>query len=291
MCTLTWKTMASLNELHPSLLSVLSVWFIWSLLQQILFCSSTSCLSLFPSWTNIPVIPAVPPGQAQEHKLSVPCSPADTAGCRIIMTHWTYSPVQVRLMELPAPSSCRYQHCSGIPNRQPHTKIQCLNFVPPAAGTQASTQTSTQYGELLIEEHSQKCSQMKKQDRLCWSSAGHYWTYVLTGLFYLLFHLFSCTCFSLDLSSLFLSLSLFPALNTLFKALYGHPHKMTAKWKPIGSIYSEGKINVTQVDFFLPVYQNIITGDMCRSKRAKVFYTAVSDLKSLQTLSRDQMLL
>lgn len=97
--------------------------FIWSLLQQFLFCSSTSCFFVFPSWTNIPVIPAVTPCQAQEHKLSAPCGPTDRAVCKIIMTHWTCNPVKVRPVELHAPKSCRYQDWSGIPNRQPHTKI------------------------------------------------------------------------------------------------------------------------------------------------------------------------
>lgn len=56
-------------------------------------------------------------------------------------------------------------------------------------------------------------------------------------------------------------------------------------------IYSEGKINVTQGEFFFPVYQDIITGYTCLSKRVKVFQTGISDLKSLQTLSKDLMLL
>lgn len=125
LTVLPWKSTASLNELHPSLLSVLYVLFIWSLQQQFLFCCSTSYFSLFSSWTNILVIPAVPPGQAQEHKLSVPRSPTDKTVCKIIVSCWICSPVQVRLMEFHAPRSCGYQDWAGIPNRQPHTIIQC----------------------------------------------------------------------------------------------------------------------------------------------------------------------
>lgn len=39
---LPWKSLASLNELHPSLLSFLSMLFIWSLLLQFLSHSSTT---------------------------------------------------------------------------------------------------------------------------------------------------------------------------------------------------------------------------------------------------------
>lgn len=74
----------------------------------------------------IQVIPAVPACQAQEHKLAIPCSPTDRAVCKIIITCWTCSPVQVRLMELGVPRSCRYQDWAGAPDRQPHTKIQCM---------------------------------------------------------------------------------------------------------------------------------------------------------------------
>lgn len=38
--------------------------------------------------------------------------------------------------------------------------------VPPAAGTQTSTHTGTQYSELLTQENSQKWSLMRRQDRL-----------------------------------------------------------------------------------------------------------------------------
>lgn len=64
-------------------------------------------------------------------------------------------------------------------------------------------------------------------------------------------------------------------------------------------VYSEGKIKVTQRDIFFfiqlilfcSVCQDIVVGDMCLSKRFKLFYTAASDLKAFQTLSRDQVLL
>lgn len=145
-----------------------------------------------------------------------------------------------------------------------------------------STHTSTHCGELLIEEHNQKRTQTRKQDTMLIKCGA----YVLTGPFYPLFPLFTCTCFSLDFPSHFLLLSWVPALKTPFKVLYGYPHMITAKWSH--RIYSEQKINVTQGDFFGAVYQDIITGDRSLL-RVKVFHTPVLDLKSLQTLSRDQI--
>ena len=56
---------------------------------------------------------------------------------------------------------------------------------------------------------------------LCWSGAGHYLMHILTGPFYPLFPLFSCTCCSPNYLDLFLSLSLVPALNIPSEVLYG----------------------------------------------------------------------
>lgn len=85
LTVLPWKSTASLNELHPSLLSVSCVVYmiitaaVSVLLQHLLLFS-------FFFLTNILVIPAVPPGQAQEHKLSVPHSPTDKTVCKIIVS-------------------------------------------------------------------------------------------------------------------------------------------------------------------------------------------------------------
>lgn len=46
----------------------------------------------------------------------------------------------------------------------------------------------------------------------------------------------------------------------------------------------------TQLILSCSVCQDIMVGDMCPSKRLKLFYTAASDLKAFQTLSGNQVL-
>lgn len=58
-----------------------------------------------------------------------------------------------------------------------------------------------------------------------------------------------------------------------------------------GDFFSFFLFSYSRLIIFSSVCQDATVGDMCLSKRFKLFYRAASDLKAFQTFSRDQILL